>query len=129
MLFCNHCGNERDPKYSLAPISALLGLVLLGFAALTFLAVVTAADPLPPMRVTLFFLVIGGLCVALSYANRRLFCDSCGSSDLLPPDSPKAMEFKNRTRAFEHVVENRIPPPAPIAAPPSGESKRVRFRP
>lgn len=128
MLFCNHCGHENEPRYSLAPISSFIGITTLGTAGLILLAGILsgASEFLASMRLGVPIGVVGAIFLSMSYSNRRLFCASCGSNDLLPVDSPKAIEFKNRTRAFEHVVENRMPQ---TVEPPGGESKRVRFRP
>lgn len=107
MLFCTKCGNEGDPKYSLGPVSAILGMASLGFGIVVVL-LSTVSGP-PATGIFLFFGTIGAFFVTISYAGRRFFCPSCGSGDLIPADSPKAIEFKDRSRAFDHLQERRFP--------------------
>lgn len=109
-LFCKNCGSTGPARYSLGKLFSVIGLIFVFFA----LIALTGQYPLSALGGFFLCAAIAGLCFAVAYSTRSLFCGSCGSLDLLPAHSPKAQEFQLRHQVFGHAsrhIEARAPQP------------------
>jgi hypothetical protein len=106
-VFCSVCCYTGAPGFTPGVFSTVIGVFLGLFAFIAFLA--------SSFTVMLFFGVLGAIFFGLAYAMRSFHCAMCGSKELIPVDSPKAIEFQNRADAFQHI-QNKLPS-EPVSEP------------
>lgn len=111
--FCNNCSSTGELRYRLSLWFCVLGIVLLAFAGVCFLGFISSIGDRDGLNISVLMMatvvtLISAACFAMAWFQRALFCSNCGSSNLIPADSPKAIEFGNRAQTFD-FTSKRIP--------------------
>jgi hypothetical protein len=97
-VFCTSCNHTGLPQHQMSGGIVVIG-ILGGLAS-----VILLAGGLYSCSFVCF--LVSGVFIVAGYNSRNYFCAFCGSTTFLPANAPKAIEFRNRNAAFEHIHDN-----------------------